>query len=112
MQSDWIRVDDKCRRRHVALGAQIHHVIVEFQAGGVGATHAHPHEQTTYVLSGRCRYHVNGVERELGPGDVIVVPGDAQHGMTATEATVLFDTFTPPREDMLTRDGVRRPIGP
>ena len=104
METKWTQVDDKCRRRTIAVGEHIHHVIVEFQAGGVGAAHQHPHEQTTYVLSGRCRYHVAGVERELGPGDVILVPGNTLHGMTALEPTALFDTFVPPRQDMLARD--------
>lgn len=106
IKSDWVQVDPACRRRTVALGESIHHLIVEFQARGVGAMHQHPHEQTTYVLSGRCRYTVNGSVREMGPGDIVVVPGNTPHGMVAIEATTLFDTFSPPRQDILEKDGV------
>lgn len=106
LNTDWVQVDPKCRRRTVALGESLHHLIVEFEAGGVGATHQHPHEQTTYVLRGKAHYHVNGVVRELSPGDVVVVPPNTPHGMTAIEATTVFDTFVPPREDILEKDGV------
>ncbi|MFT3785044.1 MAG: cupin domain-containing protein [Tepidisphaeraceae bacterium] len=107
MTSDWITLNETCRRKTIAVGQTLHHLIVEFKPGGIGATHAHPHEQTTYVLSGRCVYHVNGVERTLGPGDVVVVPSNAPHGMTAIEACTLFDTFSPPRQDILEADGVK-----
>lgn len=106
IKTDWVQVDPKCRRRTVALGETIHHLVVEFEAGGVGATHQHPHEQTTYILSGRAHYHVNGVVREMGPGDVVVVPGNTPHGMVAIEPTTVFDTFSPPRQDILEKDGV------
>lgn len=106
IRTDWVQVDPKCRRRTVALGESIHHLIVEFEAGGVGATHRHPHEQTTYVLAGKCIYHVNGTFREMNAGDVVVVPANTPHGMTAVEACTLFDTFSPPRQDILEKDGV------
>lgn len=109
IKTDWVQVDPKCRRRTVALGETIHHLIVEFEAGGVGATHQHPHEQTTYILSGKCHYHVNGTYREMNAGDVVVVPGNTPHGMKAIEACVLFDTFAPPRADILEKDGVLTP---
>lgn len=106
LNTDWVQVDPKCRRRTVALGETIHHLIVEFEAGGVGATHQHPHEQTTYLLSGKCVYHVNGTFREMNAGDIVVVPGNTAHGMTAIDACVLFDTFSPPRQDILEKDRV------
>ncbi len=106
LNTDWVQVDPKCRRRTIALGETIHHLIVEFEAGGVGATHQHPHEQTTYILSGKCHYHVNGTVREMTAGDIVVVPGNTAHGMTAIDACLLFDTFAPPRSDILEKDRV------
>lgn len=106
LNTEWVQIDPKCRRRTISVGQTIHHIVVEFEAGGVGAMHQHPHEQTTYILSGKCHYTVNGVVREMGPGDIVAVPGNTPHGLVAIEATTVFDTFTPPREDILAKDNV------
>lgn len=106
INTDWVQIDPKCRRRTIALGESIHHLVVEFQPGGVGTIHQHPHEQTTYIVSGKCRYTVNGVVREMGAGEIVLVPGNTPHGLVALEATTVLDTFTPAREDILAKDGV------
>ncbi len=106
LMTEWVQVDPNARRRTVALGESIHHLIFEFEPGGVGAAHQHPHEQTTYVLSGKVHYTVNGTVREMNAGDIIVVPANTPHGMTAIEKSVLFDTFSPPRQDILEKDRV------
>lgn len=37
----------------------------------------------------------------ISAGETIVIPGNASHGVTALEPSVLFDAFTPLREDLL-----------
>lgn len=64
--------------------------------------HRHPHEQITIVESGRLRFVLGAEEREFGPGDVILLPGEFWHGATTLdEEVVLLDIFSPIREDFL-----------
>ncbi|MGN7871124.1 cupin domain-containing protein [Paracoccus sp. 22332] len=72
-----------------------------FRAGDRGALHSHPHVQSTYVLSGRYRFTVDGRDFEVGPGDAFVIPSGAEHGCTCLEAGELIDSFTPRRDDFL-----------
>ena len=76
-------------------------VQVAFDAGGVGATHTHPHVQATYVASGKFVYTVGDVDYTLGPGDSVVVAPNEAHGTRCLEAGVLVDIFTPMRADFL-----------
>ncbi len=76
-------------------------VEVHFEAGGVGATHTHPHRQNTYVLSGRFRFTVDGEDAEVGPGDTLAFAPDVPHGTLCLEAGALLDVFAPMREDFL-----------
>lgn len=76
-------------------------VEVHFEAGSVGAAHAHPHTQCSYVLSGRFTYHIEGEAVELAAGDSIVVPSGLVHGTTCLEKGTLLDIFTPVRKDFL-----------
>ncbi len=79
-------------------------MTVAFRFGAVGATgalHAHPHVQSTYVASGRFRFSIGGVAREVGPGDAFVVPGGVEHGCVCLEPGLLIDAFTPRRDDFL-----------
>lgn len=46
---------------------------------------AHSHseaEEVMYVLQGKLRYSVDGVERDLGPGDFAFTPKGAVHGFS------------------------------
>ena len=89
------------RRRIRAYNDNLMLVEVNFDTGSVGAAHTHPHTQISYVLSGEFTYHIEGVEREMHPGDSIVVDGDKLHGCTCLKAGTLLDIFTPMREDFL-----------
>ncbi len=88
-------------RRVLAHTAQLMIVEVNFEAGGVGAVHTHPHCQNTYVRSGRFRFTVDGEDVEVGPGDTLAFPSNLPHGTLCLEAGTLLDIFTPMREDFL-----------
>lgn len=65
-------------------------------------THKHPHEQISIVQQGRFRYRVGGVEREVGPGDIVVIPGNVEHGYDVLEPdSINLEFYTPVREDFL-----------
>lgn len=77
---------------------------VEFDVGAVGAVHAHPHSQATYVESGEFDVFVDGVTKRLGPGDSFYIAPNLDHGAVCRKAGVLIDVFSPVREDFLPED--------
>ena len=88
-------------RRVLAYTDQLMIVEVNFEAGGVGSVHTHPHCQNTYVKSGRFQFTIDGEAVEVGPGDTIAFPSDIPHGTLCLEAGTLLDIFTPMREDFV-----------
>jgi quercetin dioxygenase-like cupin family protein len=84
-----------------AYGAHLMMVEVSFAAGGVGAEHAHTHEQATYCLAGEFRFQVQGESRVLRPGDSVFIPAGQPHGTVCISAGRLLDCFSPAREDFL-----------
>ena len=88
-------------RRVLAYSEGLMMVEVNFQAGGVGSVHTHPHAQNTYVKSGRFRFTIDGAPVEVGPGDTIAFPPEIPHGTLCLEAGTLIDVFAPMREDFL-----------
>lgn len=88
-------------RRVLAYGGTLMSVEVTFATGAIGPLHHHPHEQLTYVLSGRFAFTINDETREVGAGDTLYKAPDVVHGCVCLEAGVLLDTFTPQREDFL-----------
>ena len=88
--------------RQMIYGDRLMVCRLTIAAGTALAAHRHPHEQITIVESGRVRYVLGTDEREFGPGDVILLPGEFWHGATVLdEPAVLIDIFTPLREDFL-----------
>jgi quercetin dioxygenase-like cupin family protein len=63
--------------------------------------HTHPGmDQLVFITEGECRYHVAGVAHEMGPGSLMLVPGDAEHYIEPVSAScVNIDIFVPPRAD-------------
>lgn len=101
MYDGWENPEPGVRRKIMPPGQQLMMMEVHFEAGAVGALHAHPHEQMTYCLRGRFEFTVDGRRHPLGPGDTLRIPGGAMHGVVALEDGALLDAFTPLREDLL-----------
>ena len=88
-------------RRVLAYGGQMMAVEVSFAKDAVGPLHHHPHEQLTYVLSGRFAFTINGITQEVSAGYTLYKAPNVVHGCVCLEAGTLLDTFTPQREDFL-----------
>lgn len=71
------------------------------KAGAIGALHDHPHVQSAFVQSGRFRYTIAGDEREVGPGDSLIIASGLTHGCVCIEPGTMIDSFTPRRDDFL-----------
>jgi quercetin dioxygenase-like cupin family protein len=86
-------------RRTLTDGERMMLCEVRMQKDAVVPLHTHPHEQTGYLVSGRCRFQLGDEVRELGAGDCWMVPGGVEHEATALEDSVFIDVFSPPREE-------------
>lgn len=62
--------------------------------------HERKHE-TMYLQSGRLRYHLNGVDFAMEPGECITIrPGDI-HRVEALEDAVILEVSTPELDDVV-----------
>ncbi|MGJ8625280.1 MAG: cupin domain-containing protein [Yoonia sp.] len=76
-------------------------VEVHFETGTVAALHHHPHEQITYVISGKFEFKIGDETYVVSAGDSLYKQPNIVHGATCLEAGTLLDVFTPHREDFL-----------
>lgn len=63
--------------------------------------HAHPNEQTGYLVSGRIRLFINGIPCDMVPGDSWNILGNVGHRAEILEDSVAIEVFCPVREDYL-----------
>ena len=63
--------------------------------------HAHPYEQTGYLVSGKIRLYIGEQVQVLVPGDSWSVPKDVPHKAEILEDSVAIEVFSPVREDYL-----------
>lgn len=78
-------------------------LMTEFRLakGSVLPRHAHPHEQTGYLVKGRIRLSIGTRECEAQVGDSWCIPGGVEHGAQILEDSVAIEVFSPVREDYL-----------
>ncbi|MCL2578618.1 MAG: cupin domain-containing protein [Oscillospiraceae bacterium] len=77
------------------------HITFRKKSGDAGF-HRHPHEQITYVDSGKVEYFIKGKGTIMSPGDSIYVSPNVEHGLKPLEDNcVVLDAFTPQRDDFL-----------
>lgn len=97
--TEWFTFAPGARRRVLADGDKLMLVQVELDEGAVVAQHNHPHEQVTYVVKGRVEFTLAGKTSVLESGQSIHMPSNEPHSVVTMEASVLLDSFSPPRED-------------
>lgn len=63
--------------------------------------HAHPHEQTGYLISGKIQLSIGEDTFDVEPGDSWCIPGDVEHRAVILADSVAIEVFSPVREDYL-----------
>lgn len=74
---------------------------LHFKKGAVGSLHKHPHEQCTYIISGKFEFDIGGKKMILKAGDSTYKEPNVIHGAVCLEEGELLDIFTPERKDFL-----------
>lgn len=92
------------QRRTLASGEHLMQMMVTLAAGSTLPVHTHQNEQMAHVISGRLILTLDGTSHECGPGETLAIPGGVPHSAEAREDTVVLDTFSPPRFDLLAED--------
>ncbi len=85
----------------VAVGRNLMQCWVAMKAGTQLPVHSHPHEQSSFIVTGCLRWTVDGEERYGPPGSGIIFAPGQPHGALVLEDCVVVDAFTPVREDYL-----------
>lgn len=74
--------------------------VVDLAAGAVIPAHSHPYEQVGTVLEGSLDFTISDETREVGPGDVWVIPEGVVHSVVMGDAPArVVEMFSPARED-------------
>jgi quercetin dioxygenase-like cupin family protein len=78
-------------------------LMTEFllERGSMLPLHAHPHEQTGYLVKGHILLSIDGRPHDIMPGDSWCVPSAVEHGAQILEDSVAIEVFSPVREDYL-----------
>lgn len=100
----WETTGPGVRRKIMAWDEKLMIVKVEFEKGGIGTLHHHPHSQITHIESGAFEVEIDGTKKILNAGDVFCIPSNAVHGVVCLEKGVLIDAFSPMREDFVERE--------
>ncbi|MGQ9548343.1 MAG: cupin domain-containing protein [Roseiflexus sp.] len=103
-ETGWFNVVPGIRRRTIAVTERMQQIAVELEQGAHLPEHRHPHEQITYLISGKLRFVIDGSVREISSGETVALPGNVPHAVEAIEVSRVIETFSPPREDMLAQD--------
>lgn len=104
----WIDIAPGVHRRTVAAGKNMHQVYVKLDAGSTVPMHSHVHEQIAFCVSGNLLLTIDGKLHDMRPGDSAMIPSNVPHLAHVKVDTVVIDTFSPPREDMLKQDAELR----
>lgn len=98
---NWQKVNELIRRKVLAPGESMMSMVVEYKQGGFGPEHSHPHEQLGFIISGKIKITIAGVDHEVSAGEQICVPGNQLHSVLALEDSQILETFSPLRLDIL-----------
>ena len=92
------------RQKTLAFGERT--LMTEFllERGSVVPKHAHPYEQTGYLVKGHIVLLLAAEEHDTRPGDSWSIPMNVTHGARVLEDSVAIEVFSPAREDYLPKE--------
>lgn len=85
----------------LAVGEKSMVTKMNYKVGDTVPEHAHPNEQSGYVISGKYRIKFLDMDEILLPGDSYSIPENVPHCWEVIEAGEVIDVFTPVRRDYL-----------
>ena len=89
------------RYRTLAPGARTLFAEFHLRKGAVIPRHAHPHEQTGYLVGGALRLTIGGATFDAGAGDCWCIEGGVEHEAVVLEDAVAVEVFSPVRDAYL-----------
>ncbi len=93
------------RMKTIVYGEKTLMTEFRMEAGSSLPSHAHPHEQTGYLVEGRMRLTIGSETFEVGPGDSWCIPGEVRHAAGIVENSIAIEVFAPVREEYLPERG-------
>ena len=100
-EQEIITVGQGVTRQVLGYQSNLMLVKVNFDKGGIGEPHKHPHQQISYVMKGKFEVEIEGETQILTEGDSFVVPGESLHGVVCLDSGILIDAFSPSRDDFI-----------
>lgn len=100
----YITVVAGIERKTMVHGDQTLMTKFRMKKGSTLPMHAHPHEQTGYLVSGRMQLRVGTESYDAQPGDAWCIPGQIEHGAQILEDSVAVEVFSPTREAYIPKD--------
>ena len=97
----WEVIDEGVSRKIMAYAPDLMLIKINFEKGGIGRVHQHPHVQITYIESGTFEVEIDREKKVMKGGDAFFIPPNIWHGVVCLEAGIIIDTFSPMREDFL-----------
>ena len=78
-------------------------LMAEFllQAGSQLPEHAHPYEQTGYLVRGHIRLKIGAAVQDVRPGDSWCIPVNVPHGAQIVADSTAIEVFAPRRDDYI-----------
>lgn len=74
---------------------------MNYKKGDKVPPHAHPNEQSGYVISGEYKIQYGTHHEILMAGDSYCIPENLEHSWEVITSGEVIDVFTPPREEYL-----------
>jgi quercetin dioxygenase-like cupin family protein len=90
--------------RQYIVGTNTMLARVALKKGALVPDHHHIHEQICNVLEGALLFRSEGAETIVRAGEVMCLPPNILHNVTALEDSVALEVFNPPRHDWLAGD--------
>jgi quercetin dioxygenase-like cupin family protein len=105
---DWASIEKERMNPHlvrqVIHGDNMTIARLELAKGCSVPRHNHINEQIAMVQSGRILFNLDGVEVTVGAGESVRIPPNVPHFVEVIEDCVVFDLFSPRREDWIRGD--------